>query len=137
MLHLHSTLAIILLLALIVSIIITFVNFSGNKPYNRKIALLGFITSHLQLLIGLILFFVLKYPSMISGSIMKDPTMRFKIIEHPLTMIIAIVLISIGYIKAKKLTDAKQANKTVLIFYILGLILILARIPWGTWSLFA
>jgi len=74
---------------------------------------------------------------MISGSIMKDPTMRFKIIEHPLTMIIAIVLISIGYIKAKKLTDAKQANKTVLIFYILGLILILARIPWGTWSLFA
>lgn len=74
---------------------------------------------------------------MISGSIMKDPTMRFKIIEHPLTMIIAIVLISIGYIKAKKLTDAKQANKTVLIFYIFGLILILARIPWGTWSLFA
>ncbi|UIR56595.1 hypothetical protein LZQ00_01940 [Sphingobacterium sp. SRCM116780] len=137
MLHLHSTLAIILLLALLVSIIITFVNFSGNKPYNRKIALLGFIASHLQLLIGLILFFVLKYPSMISGAIMKDATMRFKIIEHPLTMIIAIVLITIGYSKAKKLTDAKQANKTVLIFYILGLILILSRLPWSTWSILA
>lgn len=101
MLHLHSTLAIVLLLALVVSIIITLANFAGNKPYNRKIALIGLISAHLQLVVGLVLFFVLKYPSMISGSVMKDPTLRFKIIEHPLTMIIAIVLITIGYSKAK------------------------------------
>ncbi|MGJ1431224.1 hypothetical protein ACR79M_06570 [Sphingobacterium spiritivorum] len=136
MLHLHSTLAIVLLLALVVSIIITLANFAGNKPYNRKIALIGLISAHLQLVVGLVLFFVLKYPSMISGSVMKDPTLRFKIIEHPLTMIIAIVLITIGYSKAKRITDAKKANKTVLIFFILGLIFILSRIPWSTWSFF-
>ncbi|WP_033564192.1 hypothetical protein [Sphingobacterium sp. SYP-B4668] len=136
MLHLHSTLAIVLLLALVVSIIITLANLAGNKAYNRKIALIGLISAHLQLVVGLVLFFVLKYPSMMSGGIMKDPTLRFKIIEHPLTMIIAIVLITIGYSKAKRITDAKKANKTVAIFFILGLIFILARIPWSTWSLF-
>jgi membrane-associated HD superfamily phosphohydrolase len=117
--------------------VITLSNYLGNKPYNRKIALLGFIASHTQLLVGLILFFYLKYPSMISGAVMKDPTLRFKIIEHPLTMIIAIVLITIGYSKAKKIENAKKANQTVVIFYIIGLILILSRIPWSTWSLFA
>jgi membrane-associated HD superfamily phosphohydrolase len=74
---------------------------------------------------------------MISGAVMKDPTLRLKIIEHPLTMIIAIVLITIGYSKAKKIENARKANQTVVIFYIIGLILILARIPWSTWSLFA
>ncbi|MNI98095.1 hypothetical protein D3C73_1568690 [compost metagenome] len=68
---------------------------------------------------------------------MKDPTLRLKIIEHPLTMIIAIVLITIGYSKAKKMENSRKANQTVVIFYIIGLILMLARIPWGTWSLFA
>ncbi len=131
MLHLHSTIAIVLLLALVISIVITLSNYLSNKPYNRKIALLGFIASHIQLLVGLILYFVLKYP------FMKDPTLRLKVIEHPLTMIIAIVLITIGYSKAKKMENARKANQTVVIFYIIGLILILARIPWGTWSLFA
>ena len=137
MLHLHSTIAIVLLLALVISIVITLSNYLGNKPYNRKIALLGFIASHIQLLVGLILFFYLKYPSMISGAVMKDPALRFKIIEHPLTMIIAIVLITIGYSKAKKIENARKANQTVVIFYIIGLILMLARIPWSTWSIFA
>jgi len=135
MLHLHSTIAVILLLALVVSIVITAANFAGNKPYNRKIALLGFIASHIQLLVGIILYFVMKYPSMISGAAMKNPELRLKLIEHPLTMIIGIVLISVGYIKAKKIENPKQANKTVLIFYIIGLILILARLPYATWSL--
>lgn len=135
MLHLHSTVAIILLLALLISIIITLVNYLGNKPYNRKIALLGFIVSHIQLLVGLILYFTLQYPSMISGAAMKDPTLRLKIVEHPLTMIIAIVVITIGYSKAKKIENPVKANKTVLIFYVIGLILMLSRIPWSTWSL--
>lgn len=137
MLHLHSTVAIVLLLALVISIVITLSNYLGNKPYNRKIALLGFIVSHIQFLVGLVLFFYLKYPSMISGAVMKNADLRFKIIEHPLTMIIAIVLITIGYSKAKKMENPRKANQTIVIFYIIGLVLMLARIPWSTWSLFA
>ena len=134
--HLHSTLAIVLLLALVIAIIITIANYAGNKPYNRKIALIGFISAHLQLVIGLVLYFTSPLGlSSFSGENMKNSDLRLYFLEHPLMMIIAIVLITIGYSKAKKLTDQKAANKTVIIFYILGLILILSRIPWSTWSI--
>lgn len=133
--HLHSTLAIILLLALVISIVITAVNYFKANPYNRKIALFGFISAHLQLLIGLIFFFVSDFHKMFSSAVMKDSILRFKLVEHPLTMIIAIVLITIGYSKAKKATEDYAANRTVFIMYTIALILILSRIPWSTWSL--
>lgn len=135
--HLHSTLAVILLLALIITIVITLVNYLGNKPYNRKIALIGLISAHLQLVIGLVLYFTspLGFQSLDAGN-MSNSVARLYFLEHPLINILAIVLITVGYSKAKKLADAKKANQTVLIFYVLGLILILSRIPWSTWSLF-
>ncbi|MBE8714620.1 hypothetical protein [Sphingobacterium hungaricum] len=135
--HLHSTLAVILLLALIIAIVITLVNYLGNKPYNRKIALIGLISAHLQLVIGLVLYFTspLGFQSLDAGN-MSNSVARLYFLEHPLINILAIVLITVGYSKAKKLADAKKANQTVLIFYVLGLILILSRIPWSTWSLF-
>ena len=135
--HLHSTLAIVLLLALVIAIVITLSNYLGNKAYNRKVALIGFISAHLQLLVGLIIYFVSPLGiQSFSGENMKNSLSRLYFLEHPLIMIIAIVLISVGYIKSKKIADAKKANQTVLIFYTVGLILILSRIPWSTWSLF-
>ncbi len=134
--HLHSTLAIVLLIALVISIVITLMNYLGNKGYNRKIALIGFISSHIQLLIGLIIYFVSPLGMQsFSGENMKNSLSRLYFLEHPLTMIIAIVLISVGYIKSKKIESPRKANSTVLVFYILGLILILSRIPWATWSI--
>ncbi|MBA8987855.1 MULTISPECIES: hypothetical protein [Sphingobacterium] len=134
--HLHSTLAIVLLIALVVAILITIANYAGNKPYNRKIALIGLISAHIQGLIGIILYFVSPLGlSSFSGENMKNGDLRLYFLEHPIMMIIALVLITMGYSKAKKLTDQKAANKTVIIFYILGLILILTRIPWSTWSI--
>lgn len=133
--HLHSTLAVVLLLGLIVSIGVTFANFSGNKPYNRKIALLGLITSHLQLIVGLVYFFALGHHTKFVSGLMQNADLRFKVVEHPLMMLLAVILITVGYSRAKRMTDAKQANKTVLIFYIIGLIFVLSRLPWSTWTL--
>ncbi len=136
MLHLHSTLAIVLLLALVVAILITLANYAGNKPFNRKIALIGLISAHLQLIIGFILYFTSSRGfENLSGDTMKDSVSRLYTVEHPIAMILAIVLITIGYSKAKKIADPKKANQTVLIFYVLGLILALSRIPYATWSI--
>lgn len=136
MLHLHSTLAIVLLLALVIAIVITLINFAGNKPYNRKIALIGLISAHLQLVVGLILYFTSNRGfANLSGETMGDSVSRLYTVEHPIAMILSIVLITFGYSKSKKIADSKQANKTVLIFYILGLILALSRIPYATWSI--
>ena len=135
--HAHSGLAYLLLAALIFAIVYTLIGFMGNKPFtegNRKIALIGLISAHIQLLVGLILYFVSPLGmSNFSGANMKDATSRLYMLEHPLMMILAIVLITVGYSRAKKLQDSNQKYKKILIFYTLGLILILSRIPWSAW----
>ena len=67
------------------------------------------------------------------GDVMKDAMLRLFAVEHPLIMIIAVVLITIGYSKHKKKEEAKAKFKTLSIFYTIALLLILSRIPWGNW----
>lgn len=137
LLHLHSYMAYLVLLGLLISIIVALVGMAGNKPFtqkDRKMALLGLIPAHLQWVIGVIVYFVSPWGiSNATGAAMKDATSRLYILEHPLTMIIAVVLITIGYAKAKRQFDSSNGFKSVAIFYGLALILILARIPWNAW----
>ncbi len=135
--HLHSFLAYLLLAALVFSIIYVIIQFVGKKSFTdkvRKVALIGFIATHLQLLIGLILYFVSPVGlSNFSSEAMSESLSRLYVLEHPLTMLIGIILISIGYIKAKKPGDDARRFRTIIIFYGLGLILMLSRIPWSVW----
>jgi len=64
---------------------------------------------------------------------MKDSTSRLYILEHPLMMLIGIILITIGYMVAKRKSDAIRKQKAILIYYTLGFVFILSRIPWSTW----
>lgn len=135
--HLHSYLAYLLLAVLIFSLVYAIVMFLRKKSFTekvRKVALVGFIATHLQLLIGLILYVISPVGlTDFSGEAMGESLSRLYILEHPLTMIIGIVLISIGYIKAKKPGDDVRRFKTIILFYTLGLALILLRIPWQVW----
>lgn len=135
--HLHSYLAYLLLAALVFSIIYVIIQFVGKKSFTekvRKVALIGFIATHLQLLIGLVLYLISPVGlSNFSGEAMSESLSRLYILEHPLTMLIAIVLVSVGYIKAKKPGDDARRFRTVIIYYGLGLILMLSRIPWSAW----
>lgn len=135
--HLHSFMTYLVLLGLIISIIFAFMGMSGNKTFtdkDRKRGLLGLIPAHLQWVIGVILYFV--SPLGISNAtegFMKDSTSRLYILEHPLTMIIAVVLITVGYARSKRLQNDKKRFSSIAIFYTIALILILARIPWNAW----
>lgn len=135
--HLHSYFAYILLAVLIFSLLYAVYQFVNKKPFSekaRKVALIGFVASHLQLLIGIVLYLISPVGlSQFSGEAMGDSLSRLYVLEHPLMMIIGIVLISIGYIKAKKPGDDARRFKTVILFYTLGLIFILSRIPWQVW----
>jgi hypothetical protein len=135
--HLHSFLAYILLAAIIIPLIYVTIRFVKRGSFDekvRKMALAGFIASHLQLLIGIVLYVVSPLGlSNLSAEAMQGTLSRLYALEHPLTMIIAIVLISIGYIRAKKPGDDARRFKTIIIFYGLGLILVLIRIPWQAW----
>ncbi|MCE2790275.1 MAG: hypothetical protein LW630_10235 [Saprospiraceae bacterium] len=105
----------------------------SDAVFFRKLALFGMIFSHIQLLAGLILYGVSPYGfSNLSGEAMKDATQRLLAVEHPLTNILAIVLITVGYRKLKAASENKLA-RVYLLYYGFGLVLLLSRVPWSTW----
>ena len=131
----HSVWAYFTLFLLLIAIINSVGGISSKRefiPKDRKIALFGLIGTHLQLVAGLILYFVspLGYASL--GN-MSDAALRLTSLEHPLINLIAIVLITLGWSKHKKASTSTAKFKTIAIFYGLGLVLILSRIPWKLW----
>jgi len=135
--HLHSVLAYVLIAVIIFSLVFAIVQFVKKKSFtngSRKVALIGFIAAHLQLLVGIILYVVSPLGiTNFSSEAMGESLTRLYVLEHPLMMILGIILISIGYIKAKKPGDDARRYKTIILFYTLGLIFILSRIPWQVW----
>jgi len=135
----HSYWAYAALILLLVAIVTAILGWTGGKTFeksNFKMSLFAFIASHIQLLLGLILLFVSPYWTMLTndmGAVMKDSSLRLLAVEHPFTNILAIVLITIGWSRHKKATSDTAKFKSIAIFYGLGLVLLLSRIPWGNW----
>jgi hypothetical protein len=137
---LHSYWAYLVLILLVISTFNALIKYFGNKDFGAfdfRVSLFTLIVFHIQLLIGIVLYFLSPYFSLISnkgmGEIMKDSLLRSNIIEHPLTMIIAVVLITMGYSKHKKKLTSKPKFKMLSIFYTIALILVLVKIPWKIW----
>ena len=131
----HSGWAYLVFLLLLIAVVNSLIGLYTKKEFaakDRKIAIFGLIGTHVQLLIGLILYFVSPLGFASLGQ-MSDKTLRLTSLEHPLINIIGITLITIGWMKHKKLTTSESIFKTFAIYYGLGLILILSRIPWGLW----
>ena len=68
-----------------------------------------------------------------AGEVMKEKSLRLLAVEHPVTMILAIVFITIGWSKHKKKTTGSAKFKIFVIFYGIGLLLMLSKIPWNNW----
>ena len=136
----HSWWAYLVLLVLIIATINSIIGLSSKKDYGAtdfRLALFTLIVSHIQLLIGLVLYFVAPYFKALGdvgmGGVMKDSMLRLYLVEHPLIMIIALILITMGYSKHKKKLTSKPKFKTLSIFYGIALIFMLSRIPWAAW----
>lgn len=135
--HLHSGLAYLALAALVIVIIYALIGSLSNREFtekDRKFALIAFILSHVQLLVGLILYFVSPVGiSLLSAAAMKDSIARLTALEHPLINILAIVFITLGYTRAKKFDTSRAKFRSIYMMYAIGLVLILSRIPWTNW----
>jgi hypothetical protein len=130
--HAHSGLRWFVLLTLLVAIINSIGKTKGNHPFTNRdirLALMALIFTHTQFLLGLILYFI--SPKVVfSSDAMSNDVLRFFLVEHIFIMIIAVLLITIGYSRAKRAIDEGKKFRNILVFYLLGLILILAGIPW-------
>lgn len=137
---LHSYLAYVALAVLFLAVANAIIGLVGKKIFNMgkdlRLSLFAMILCHMQLLVGLILFFV----SASGLNAIKElgmggltPAARLLAVEHPFMNIIALVLITIGWSRHKKFVEGNKKFKSIAIFYGLGLVLILSRIPWGQW----
>lgn len=131
----HSGWAYLALLLLVLVVVISILGKVSKReftPKDRKIALFGLIATHIQLVVGLILWFISPLGKAAFGN-MSDAATRLTSLEHPLTNIIAIIFITIGWSKHKKAATSESKFNNISFFYGLGLLLILSRIPWKLW----
>jgi len=133
LLHLHGLLPWFLIVLPIVAIVTSWLGEKNESVSGKpsKWVLFTLIFAHLQLLGGLILW-VMAWTNNSSGmkEIMKDAVARKQMIEHPVTMLLAAVFITIGYSKAKRATNGRARAKHVAIFYGISIVLILAMNHW-------
>ena len=126
LLHAHSGLRYVVLALLIAAIFTAYAKWQKDEQGDSKVYLFALIATHTQLLIGLILFFL---SPKVNFDLIKEKVFRFYTIEHGFMMIIAVVLITMGRARSKKL-EGGDKHRTVLVFYGMALIIILAAIPW-------
>ena len=138
--NVHSYWAYLALLVLILGIFNAIAGKIKGKDFESKdlrISLFGLIFSHIQLLIGLVLYFVSPWFDQWSklgvGGVMKDTQARLYLVEHSFANIFAIVLITMGWSLHKRQSDPEKKFMRIALFYGFGLLLLLSRIPWENW----
>ena len=138
-LSLHSIWAYVVLIVLVFAVVNAFSGLISKRVFgirDLRLSLFGLIVSHIQLLIGLILYFIspkFQWWSEGMGAVMKNSTYRLYLVEHPVTNILAIVLITMGLSMHKRQVNNNKKFVRIALFYALGLLLLVSRIPWEAW----
>ncbi|HEX5830057.1 MAG TPA: hypothetical protein VFY16_03680 [Gemmatimonadaceae bacterium] len=109
----------------------------GGRPWTDADGAAGrlyTISMDVQLVLGLLLFAVLSDLTRTAfgnmGAAMADQPTRFFVAEHPLLMVLAVVLAHVGSVLARRgATDAARHRRAAL-WYTGSFLLLLAGIPW-------
>lgn len=133
-LYFHSLLRYFILLFAVIVVVQCIVGFMGKKTFkksNKQSALMLLICCDLQLVLGLILYYSQGWVSRLSDSgLMADTYKRFWAVEHSVGMIVAIILVHLGYATSKKNMDDDRKFKRMFWFIFIALLIIVATIPW-------
>ena len=135
LLYLHSVIRYFILFFALIVAAQSLIGMMGRKQFgkgNKMFALALLIFCDLQLVLGLILYnsYVIASGMLKSGMVMKDPGSRFWAVEHSVGMIVAIVLVHIGYSVAKKPIDNDKKFKRLFWCSFVALCIFVATIPW-------
>lgn len=136
LLILHSLLRWFVLISLVYTIYRAYKGWFSNLSFtNRddKIRNVTVIIAHIQLLVGLALYAVSPIIHNLFGNFgeaVQESAVRFYGMEHSIMMIIAIVLITIGSAKAKRITEDTKKFRVLATWFTIALVIILISIPW-------
>ena len=138
LLHSHNMFRWLVLITLILTLAFAFKGWLGKKSWKKQdnvAGLLLVIFMDIQFLVGILLYAfyspLTKAAFSNFGSAMQNSELRFYAVEHISLMIVALLLVHIGRSKSKKAATAVKQHRAAAIFYSIGLILILAAIPWN------
>lgn len=107
----------------------------GRKytPFDVQLRMAATSIVHIQLVLGIILYFVsplIQFFLTDPDNAMKDRQTRFFGMEHSLMMLMAVIIISAGSIKAKRSGTDKGKFKTTAVWFSAGFVIMLNMIPW-------
>ena len=130
--QIHSFIRWILLILLLAAIAKSLQGMMSKRAYapsDNKISLFLMISAHIQLVVGIIVFFM-SPKVMFNKEMMTNNVARFFTMEHSVMMIIAIALITIGRMSSKKATTDSAKFRKSFTFFLIALLVILAAVPW-------
>jgi uncharacterized protein YacL len=120
----------------VVALLRAIVGASGRRPWTPADDRAGFwftIALDVQVLIGLILYFVFSPFTTEAlqhfGTAMKQPPLRFWLVEHTFGMIVGVALAHVGRVRIRK-APLSRRHTIAAIFFGIALVAILASIPW-------
>ena len=125
----HSLLRYAVLIALLFAFIVNLRGMLAKRPIlvgERMVTILAMVLCHVQLVLGLILYFM----NLSAINQMMDPYKRFWKFEHIGGMVVAIALITVGRVLSKRAQEESKKQRHIVVFYGIGLLLILVSIPW-------
>jgi hypothetical protein len=106
----------------------------GNDSVADRWGLFAVSALDLQVLLGLILYFVVS-PNMQAiranfGASMKDPQARFWAVEHLTAMLVAVVLVHVGRVLARKAKTPAAKRTRLLICFGIAAVAVFLGTPW-------
>ena len=123
----HSGWRYIVIVLLLVAFVNALFGWLGKKPFtegNRKLNVFALISAHIQLLLGLVIYFM-------NGWFKVDSSVafgRYWKMEHISMMIFAIILITVGNARSKRPEEAVKKHKTIFLYFGLALLVITVAI---------
>lgn len=135
LLHLHNFLRWVVLLFAVLTLVRSMRGLGGTNAFtggDRKTALFLMISVDIQLLLGFALYFMKGWANVLASGaeIMSNKYNRFFAVEHITGMLIAIILIHIGYSASKKNISDTAKFRKLFWFTLIAIIIMLITIPW-------
>jgi hypothetical protein len=128
----HSWVRWIALIAALGAVVALFMDRTGARAERWGLVLV--ICMDLQLLLGLTLYFVLSPFTTEAlrnfSAAMQQPNLRFFVMDHPATMLVALVLVHVGRVLGRKAATPAARRTRLLVCFGVALLLMLVGMPW-------
>ena len=136
-LTLHSALRWVVLLIGLLVVARACAGWTGQRPWtpaDNRASLWFTIALEIQLLAGLLLYFVLSPLTQMAleniAATMRNPSLRFWSVEHPFGMVVALVLAHVGRVRIRKATTDAGRHEVAAIVFAIAMVVILLSSPW-------